>query len=57
MAAVFHWEIVQVLCSLQTTNFVWQFNICPGENGQEKEEVVVVEATAPGCSVAIGPLQ
>lgn len=35
MAAVFHWEIVQGLYSLQTINFVEQFDICLRENGQQ----------------------
>lgn len=37
MAAVLQWEIVQVLYSLQTINFVELFGICLGENGQERK--------------------
>lgn len=37
MAAVFQWEIVQVLYNLQTINLVDLFSICLGENGQERK--------------------
>lgn len=37
MAAVFQWEIVQVLCNLQTINLVDLFRICLEENGQGRK--------------------